>query len=148
MTSNNNWICYILLSLDSNKTYVGATDCLYRRLSDHNGLNGKSKGGSKLMIPLSRSKEVEKNQFIRFNTHLMEKNKLSDQVVKKSNFDMDFNLSIDSQSEIQLIIDEELGDIIKGYGEGDLSLKLNKEGDFEVFCKIGFLMWNWGMGKV
>lgn len=41
---SNNWVCYILLSLDSNKTYVGATDCLYRRLSDHNGLNGKSKG--------------------------------------------------------------------------------------------------------
>ena len=96
-------------------------------------INGKSKGGSKLMIPLSRSKEVEKNQFIRFNTHVTEDNMPSDQVVQKPNFDMDFNLSIDNQSEIQLIIDEELGDIIKGYGEGDLSLKLNKEGDFEVF---------------
>ena len=46
MLSNNkpNWVCYILLSVDSNKTYVGATDNLYRRLCDHNGINGISKG--------------------------------------------------------------------------------------------------------
>ena len=40
----SNWVCYILKSIDSNKTYVGATDNLYRRLNDHNGINGKSKG--------------------------------------------------------------------------------------------------------
>ena len=38
------WICYILLSLDTNRTYVGATDNLYRRLCDHNGLHGQSRG--------------------------------------------------------------------------------------------------------
>ena len=38
------WICYILKSVDSNKTYVGATDNLYRRLCDHNGIHGISKG--------------------------------------------------------------------------------------------------------
>ena len=40
----NSWLCYILKSVDSNRTYVGATDNLYRRLCDHNGLHGKSKG--------------------------------------------------------------------------------------------------------
>ena len=40
----SNWVCYLLKSLDSNKTYIGATDNLYRRLSDHNGLNGSSRG--------------------------------------------------------------------------------------------------------
>ena len=38
------WVCYILKSVDTNKTYVGATDNLLRRLSDHNGLNGSSRG--------------------------------------------------------------------------------------------------------
>ena len=42
--STANWVCYLLLSVDSNKTYVGATDNLYRRLCDHNGINGVSKG--------------------------------------------------------------------------------------------------------
>ena len=40
----SNWVCYLLKSTDSNKTYVGATDNLYRRLCDHNGIHGKSKG--------------------------------------------------------------------------------------------------------
>ena len=40
----SNWLCYILQSTDSNKTYVGATDNLYRRLCDHNGIHGASKG--------------------------------------------------------------------------------------------------------
>jgi predicted GIY-YIG superfamily endonuclease len=38
------WYCYILQSVESNKTYVGATDNVYRRLCDHNRLNCKSKG--------------------------------------------------------------------------------------------------------
>ena len=38
-----------------------------------------------------------------------------------------------STQRLQLIIDEEVGDVIKGYGNGDLNLTINKEGDFEVF---------------
>ena len=38
------WVCYLLQSVDSNRTYVGATNNLLRRLNDHNGMNGKSKG--------------------------------------------------------------------------------------------------------
>jgi predicted GIY-YIG superfamily endonuclease len=39
-----NWVCYILISTDLNRTYVGATDNLLRRVNDHNGVNGISKG--------------------------------------------------------------------------------------------------------
>jgi predicted GIY-YIG superfamily endonuclease len=38
------WICYLIKSTDSNKTYIGATNNLLRRLNDHCGLNGNSKG--------------------------------------------------------------------------------------------------------
>ena len=41
---NKNWVCYLIKSVDSNKTYIGATNNLVRRLNDHCGLNGKSKG--------------------------------------------------------------------------------------------------------
>ncbi len=40
----SSWLCYLLQSVDSNRTYIGATDNLYRRLCDHNGLHGPSKG--------------------------------------------------------------------------------------------------------
>ena len=41
---NQEWVCYLIKSTDSNKTYVGATNNLERRLNDHCGLNGISKG--------------------------------------------------------------------------------------------------------
>ena len=40
----SNWVCYLLKSVDNNKTYIGATNNLYRRLCDHNGIHGISKG--------------------------------------------------------------------------------------------------------
>lgn len=44
MTSEKKWVCYLLKSVDSNKTYVGATNDLVKRLNDHCGINGNSRG--------------------------------------------------------------------------------------------------------
>jgi predicted GIY-YIG superfamily endonuclease len=33
------WLCYLIKSLDSNKTYIGCTNNLLRRLDDHNNIN-------------------------------------------------------------------------------------------------------------
>ena len=89
-------------------------------------INGKAQDGSKIMIPLSRSIEIKENKFIQFSNILEGVDPLN-KPIEKSNFEMSFNLSIDNQSQIQLIIDEEVGDVIKGYGNGDLNLIINKE---------------------
>ena len=96
-------------------------------------IDGSSKEGSVIMIPLSGAKEVKENKFIQFVNNESTQSNILSSIIQKPTFKMDFNLSIDNQSEIQLIFDEELGDLIKGYGEGDLLLKINKQGDFEVF---------------
>lgn len=44
METTKNWLCYLIKSVDTNRTYIGATNNLLRRLNDHCGLNGKSKG--------------------------------------------------------------------------------------------------------
>ena len=95
-------------------------------------INGETQSGSKLMIPLSKSKEIRENQFIQFSGN---KNVQSSKDIlnKKSNFTMNFNLDINNNAEIQLIFDEEIGDVIKGYGDGELMLKIKKTGEFEVF---------------
>ena len=97
-------------------------------------INGVSQDGSKLMIPLSNSKEIKANEFVEFSSQ--NNSKVQDLVLfntNKSSLNMDFNLILDNQSEIQLIFDEEVGDVIKGYGQGDLYLKLSDEEDFEIF---------------
>ncbi|MBF25454.1 MAG: hypothetical protein CMP49_02920 [Flavobacteriales bacterium] len=96
-------------------------------------IDGASKKGSKILIPLTNSKEVQKNEFIQFVNSNFTKQTSSLALSTKPKFTMDFNLLIDTQSEIKLIFDEEVGDIITGYGQGDLSLKINKEVDFKVY---------------
>ena len=44
MVIEKKWVCYLLKSVDSNKTYVGATNDLFKRLNDHCGINGQSRG--------------------------------------------------------------------------------------------------------
>ena len=96
-------------------------------------IDGQSKEGSSIMIPLLGTKEIQENKFIQFVNDDVKQLDILHSSIKKPEFNMDFNLSIDNQSEIQLIFDEELGDLIRGYGEGDLLLQINKEGDFEIF---------------
>lgn len=38
------WYCYIIISSDNHRTYIGATNDVYRRLDKH---NGKISGGAK-----------------------------------------------------------------------------------------------------
>lgn len=38
------WVCYVLMSVDSGRTYVGATNNLLRRLNNHNRISGGSHG--------------------------------------------------------------------------------------------------------
>lgn len=44
VTEIKKWVCYLIKSVDSNKTYIGATNNLINRLNDHCGLNGQSRG--------------------------------------------------------------------------------------------------------
>ena len=95
-------------------------------------IDAEAKDGSVFMIPLKKSKDIKENQFIQFssNNNLQDKELLNS---NKSKFNMNFNLDVQNNSQIQLIFDEEVGDLIKGYGQGSLYLKINDLGDFEVF---------------
>ena len=51
--------------------------------------------------------------------------------LKGLNFEM--NLSITDDAEVQLIFDEQAGDIVKGRGEGNIRLTINREGEFKMY---------------
>ena len=92
--------------------------------------------GTRLFIPLGATADAKEAQFINFDKDKpkteIRKNKnfvISD--LKGMNFEMD--LSITDQAEIQLIFDEQTGDIIKGRGEGNIRLGINREGEFTMY---------------
>ena len=95
-------------------------------------INATTQDGTKIKIPLIKSKKVSENIFIRFNDYDTPKRNISNGI-KKSMFKMNFNLEIDNTAEIEMIFDKEVGDLIKAIGDGSLLLKINDDGDFEVF---------------
>lgn len=93
-------------------------------------LNMKTNGGTYFYIPLDGPSEVGSNNFITFVSKDTVK-----QVVKTtpSNFSLDFNLEATPDAEVQLIFDEKSGDVIKARGNGNLNMKINSKGKFDMF---------------
>jgi hypothetical protein len=93
-------------------------------------LNLKTNGGTYFYIPLDGPSEIGNNDFIKFVT----KDTIKTIVKKtKSNFSLDFNLEATKDAEVQLIFDEKSGDVIKARGDGNLNLKINSKGKFDMF---------------
>lgn len=92
---------------------------------------------TRLYIPLTSTSDAKDIQFITFtNTDEAEKEikpkkNFSFTDLKGLNFEM--NISVTEDAEIQLIFDEQAGDIIKSRGSGDLKLSINREGDFKMY---------------
>jgi hypothetical protein len=93
-------------------------------------LNMKTNGGTYFYIPLDGPSEIGNNDFIKFVTKDTVKT-----IVKKtkSNFSLDFNLEATKDAEVQLIFDEKSGDVIKARGDGNLNMKINSKGKFDMF---------------
>ena len=92
--------------------------------------------GTRLYIPLTSTLDAKEANFINFdkNKPKVESRRNKSFVssdLKGLNFEMD--LSVTDQAEIQLIFDEQTGDIIKGRGDGNIKLAINREGEFTMY---------------
>jgi TamB, inner membrane protein subunit of TAM complex len=101
-------------------------------------INAVTGRGSRLYIPLETVEDAKAVSFIKFKvknigqtpTDIKPKNfQISD--LKGLNFEM--NLSLTDEAEVQMIFDEQAGDIIKGKGVGDINLVINRDGAFKMY---------------
>lgn len=61
------WVCYLLQSLDSNRTYIGATNNLFKRINMHNsGKGAKYTRGQTWMPVLIVKGFINKNSCLSF----------------------------------------------------------------------------------
>lgn len=92
---------------------------------------------TRLYIPLSSTSDAKEASFIRFTNGTQDtisakaKKNFSFSDLKGLNFEM--NLTVTEDAEIQLIFDEQAGDIIKSRGTGDIKLNINRDGDFKMY---------------
>ena len=87
-----------------------------------------------LNIPLADGKELEENNFIEFISH-DSTNIFVDEEVDLSNIEMNFDLEITPEAEIRLIFDDQIGDVMRSRGSGNLNLKITKDGDLNMIGK-------------
>ena len=93
----------------------------------------KTEKNTAIFIPLSNPEEVTQSGFINFI-----QKELEDAVEKKATneftgIELDFELAVTSDAEVQLIFDSKIGDIIKGRGNGNLQMNVNRLGDFKMY---------------
>lgn len=93
---------------------------------------------TRLYIPLSSTADAEEITFIKFkdkntsdSTAEADDGTFRIKDLKGLNFEM--NITVTDDAEVQLIFDEQAGDIIKGRGEGDITLTINREGEFKMY---------------
>ena len=97
----------------------------------------KSEKNTRMYIPVSGTTNVEKSDFITFMNFrdTTRKSNATETIVRKSksNFSLSLNLDITPDAYGEIIFDLKAGDIIRGYGRGDIKLDLDTKGEFSMF---------------
>ena len=99
-------------------------------------VNAKTEKGTRFFIPLADTEDYAQAEFINF-IDLSDTSKLAQDAaglgLKSLGLTIDFDLEITPDAYVELIFDIKTGDIIRGKGSGNLKLKLDKNGNFELY---------------
>jgi hypothetical protein len=94
----------------------------------------KTERGTRFFLPLTSSSEVSESDFITFvNYDTTEVIVEEEQQVDLSGMNINFELEATSDAEMQIIMDETVGDMIKVRGMGNLDIKVNNVGDIFLY---------------
>ena len=95
----------------------------------------KSEPNTVINIPLSDNEEIEENKFIEFvdfdDTTSVKVEVIED--VDLSNLEMNFDMEITTDAEVRLIFDEQIGDVMRSRGTGNLTMNITNDGDLNMF---------------
>jgi hypothetical protein len=89
--------------------------------------------GTALYIPIDYSGEVYENDYIKFvSLDTTESLSLTEDKTDLSGVAMEMIIDVTPDAEVQIIFDPKVGDIIKGRGNGNISIDVTKEGDYSM----------------
>ena len=118
---------------------MGAVEVSFKGPFDRIDMNVDAVAGpnSLLYIPINSTNSGYDESFINFNFN-QEKidSNTVEQLVERltsSGLDFEMNLSFDRDAEVQIIYDEETSNVLIGHGEGDLQIKVKRDGEFSVY---------------
>ncbi len=93
--------------------------------------------GTKISIPINSNRSASEIGFIR----LVDQQKLDEEAAQQQGNEevdlkgvsLDMELIANNSAEIQIIFDEQAGDLIEGRGYGDLLISVPRDGDFKMY---------------
>ncbi len=92
--------------------------------------------GTTFKIPISDTESIGDNSFIHFITP---KEKLAAELGGKYNFEdingveLQFELDLNQNAEVEIVVDQESGSALRGYGAGTLLIEINTNGKFNIW---------------
>ena len=119
--------------INGKASITGPTDGLFIKV------NAKSEKGTAIKIPINDADAVGTNDYIHFLSP-KEKNNLGSGIVDKTRnyngLELEFNLDIDKNAEIEVILNRSSGHGMRGRGVGGLLLEINTLGKFNMIGDI------------
>ncbi len=93
---------------------------------------------TRLYIPLSTTSDTSDVSFIKYknpakDTAAAETKTKSFTADEIPGMNLEMNLTVTEDAEVLLIFDEKTGDIIKGRGEGDITIAMTRTGEFKMY---------------
>ncbi len=85
-----------------------------------------------LSIPLTGAKEISSSDFITFVSKEI-KEEVKETVSDLAGIQMNFQFEVNQNTELQIIFDDNVGDVMKAKGNGNIQMKINTKGDFNMY---------------
>jgi len=106
-------------------------------------VTAKTEKKTRLFIPIRGTASVDKKEFITFvnlrdTVQKTVKKKAAPKQAKPTGIEVDLNLDITPEAYAEIIFDIKSGDIVRGYGKGNLKLQIDTQGDFTMFGQYEF----------
>lgn len=99
-------------------------------------VNAASRKGTSIKIPVADTQSVGENTYIRFLSREEKYNLEGSEIAFNRNYEgleLNFELDINTDAEIEVILNRETGHMMKGRGVGNLSLQINTLGKFNMY---------------
>ncbi|WP_435139425.1 translocation/assembly module TamB domain-containing protein [Formosa sp. A9] len=117
--------------------FIGGTATIYGPTDELViSVDGATKEGTVFKIPMSDSESFGDNTFIHFLSEEEKQAKLEGKsflVKDLKGLELDFDLDVDKNAEIEIVMDRNSGSTIKGRGIGGLLIEINTNGKFNIY---------------
>lgn len=100
-------------------------------------INASVNDSTRIVIPISSEREASELKFIKFENRRKlaaeEEERKRDLINNLTGVSLEMNLTVGQEAQMELVFNEQTGDIIKGSGRGDIRVVTPRNGDFLMY---------------